>query len=110
MASQSRLSSDVLTSTESIADIVARVRAERAEQEQVASVSITREYHKLIGQEASPSELVAGMKIFVARLLETGVMTERDKNLLAEKAEKEEGEKRENECSTGSISASRPTP
>ena len=98
MASQSRLSSEVLTSTENIADIVARVRAERAAQEQVASVSITGEYHKLIGQEVSQSELVAGMRIFVARLLETGVMTERDKNLLAEKAEKEDRESRQRQA------------
>jgi hypothetical protein len=99
MASQSsRLSSDVLTSTESVADIVARVRAERAEQEQVASVSIKREYCKLIGQEASPSEVLTGMRIFVARLLETGIMTERDRNFLAEKAEKEVRETRKRQA------------
>ena len=34
------------------------------------------------------------MKIFVARLVETGIMTERDRTVLAEKAEKEDCETR----------------
>jgi hypothetical protein len=92
MASQHRLSSVVLTSLESSADIVARAIAKRAEQVQVANASIQREYHKLIGQDVPPSEVAACMKNFVARLVETGIMTERDRTVLAEKAEKEDCE------------------
>ena len=94
MAAQPRLSSEVLTSSESSADIVVRVGAERAQQMQVANASIQREYHKLVGQDVPPSEVAAGMKIFVARLVETGIMTERDRTVLAEKAEKEDCETR----------------
>jgi hypothetical protein len=94
MSSVPRLSSVVLTSLECSADIVARVGAERAEQVQVANASIQREHHKLIGQDLSPSEVTACMKIFVARLVETGIMIERDRTVLAEKAEKENCETR----------------
>jgi hypothetical protein len=84
-----RLSSDVLLSADSKSDLLARARHDRIQRELELSTAIGATYRALVGQDATPCLIAAGLRDAIARQVESGVMLERDRAVLAEKAENE---------------------
>ena len=84
-----RLSSDVLVTAESKSDLLARARHDRIQREQELSTAIGATYRALVGSDATPPLIAAGLRDAIARQVESGVMLERDRTVLAEKAQNE---------------------
>ena len=69
-----RLSSDVLVSAESKSDLLARARHDRIQREQELSTAIGATYRALVGSDATPPLIAAGLRDAIARQVENGVM------------------------------------